>query len=108
MPGTVTEYKMYGKFRRGETFSVEKSGKDFMKELTLGLVKKWQLVGNSRGKGGISGRNGITKGEKETCRKYVGHFVPVVLKLQCIQESPGEAYQNVSPWALSEILFQKV
>ena len=37
----------------------------------------------------------------------MGNFVPVVVKIESMQESPDEAYQNVDPWALLETLIQK-
>lgn len=72
----------------------------------MGCFKKWGQVGSIKERG-ISRKNSINKGKKEKCKKYVGNFVPVVVKIESMQESPDEAYQNVDPWALLETLIQK-
>lgn len=51
-------------FKKGETILLEKSGKDFTKELTSGLGKMWWLVRSSKGKGAISRWNTINKASK--------------------------------------------
>lgn len=60
----------------------------------MGCFKKWGQVGSIKERG-ISRKNSINKGKKEKCKKYVGNFVPVVVKIESMQESPDEAYQNV-------------